>query len=90
MKSVNRWQHLFAQGDASDSSILLDHLFQFTLAHMIYTNALWCGEPKKLDNELRCMCDGLRASPPAHKVDTGSGTPRRSTTLLDSERMKGK
>jgi len=24
------------------------------------------------------------------KVDTGSGTPRRSTTLPDSERMKGK
>ena len=27
---------------------------------------------------------------PAHKVDTGSGTPRRSTTPPDSERMKGK
>ena len=32
----------------------------------------------------------LPSESPAHKVDTGSGTPRRSTTLPDSERMKGK
>ena len=32
----------------------------------------------------------LTSESPAHKMDTGSGTPRRSTTLPDSERMKGK
>ncbi len=44
----------------------------------------------KTEQRAKVYVRRFTSEPPAHIVDTGSRTPRRPTTLPDSERMKGK